>query len=241
MRTLIAGFAAICALACAAESPVPEEARRLLFAGRYEQAAKRYRALLAADPGWGEGYDGLVRALLAAKKTPEAYKVYADALKRAPNTAGGQTAAGRALFRGGEFQKALDVFGAALRLDPAYGPAACGVARVAAVMSRFETSQRMAALAHRLAPDDPEAILLWADTVKDHAERLRALETALAIYDRDTGPAKRLAQQVAVGEGGRRTPPPRAPIALPALRDETRSAERWCPRTLRLICQSNSP
>ena len=206
MRTLIVGFVAVCALAYATESPARQEARRLLFAGRYTQAAARYRALLAADPGWGEGYDGLVRALLAAKKTPEAYQAFADVLKRAPNTAGGQTAAGRALFRGGEFQKALDVFIAALRLDPAYGPAACGVARVAAVMSRFETAQRMAALAHQLAPDDPEAILLWADTLKDHGERLRALETALAIYDRDSEPALSLAQQVAVEKalGGRR-------------------------------------
>ena len=198
MRTLIAGFAAICALACAAESPARQEARRLLFAGRYEQAAERYRALLAADPGWGDGYDGLVRALLAAKKTPEAYQVYADALKRAPNTAGGQTAAGRALFRGGEFQRAMGAFAAGLKLDPAYAPAACGLARVGAVMSRFETAQRMAALAHQLASDDPEAILLWADTLKDHAERLRALEAALAVYDRDSEPAKRLAEQVAV-------------------------------------------
>ena len=198
MRTVIAGFAAICALACAAQPPSREEARRLLFAGRYEQAAKPYRALLAADPGWGDGYDGLVRALVAAKKAPEAYKVYADVLRRAPNTAGRQTAAGRVLFRDGEFQKALDVFSAALQLDPAYASAACGIARVAAVMSRFETAARMAALAHRLAPDDPEIILVWADTLKDHAEHLRALATALAVYDHDSEPAKRLAQQVAI-------------------------------------------
>ncbi len=198
MRTLIAGFAVICALACAAELPDRQEARRLLFAGHYELAAKRYRTLVAADPGWGDGYDCLVRALLAAKKTREAYKVYADVLKGAPITAGRQTAAGRVLFRDGEFQKAMEAFSAALQLEPAYAPAACGIARVAAVMSRFETAGRMATLAHRLAPDDPEAILLWADTLKDHTERLRALATALAIYDRDSEPAKRLAQQVAV-------------------------------------------
>jgi len=203
----MASLAAVCALAWAAESPAREEARRLLYAGRYEQAAERYRALLAGDPGWGEGYDGLVRALLAAKKTPEAYQAFAQALNRAPNTAGAQTAAGRAMFRGGELKKAAEAFDAALKLDPRYASAVSGVARLASCTSRFQTAERLAAVAHQLAPDDPEMIVAWAETVKDRGERIQALEKALAIYDRDSESAPRLEHQIAVEKAvaGRRT------------------------------------
>ncbi len=207
MRIVAALAVACTAISAAADLPAREDARRLLFSGQHEQAAARYRALLDADAGWAEGYDGLVRALLAAKNAPEACRVLAGAPSNLINTAPLQTAAGRVMFRRGQLRVASNLFDVAAKLDPRYAGAVSGLARLALCTSRFQTAARLAAQAHQLAPDDPETIEVWAETLQDRGERVKALDRLLAIYAPGSTPAVRVAREVAVQKalGDRRT------------------------------------
>jgi|SRR5215469_5139033 len=83
-----AGRAIAIILSCAAfvgafqasDAEGPTAAKAALFNARYDIAADLYRKELARNPGWDDGYHGLVRALLRSHHADEAFKAAEDGL-----------------------------------------------------------------------------------------------------------------------------------------------------------------
>lgn len=183
-------------MVCAAGAPSKEDAQKALYAARWAEAAEMYRQILAVEPGWGPGWDALVRALLEAYETPEAYAAADEALKNAPDSAGALTASGRVLYRRGEMPKAEGAFNDALRRDPHCAAALEGLARIYALLARYRMAEHFALAAYRAQPDDPELMIAYANSLRG-AEHISALERALAIFDPTTREAHALEAHIA--------------------------------------------
>src|SRR5579872_3948205 len=72
------------------------EARKELFAARYENAVALYSKVVAQEPVNGDAWCGLVRADLGLHRSRDAYAAAEQALSKAPQSAGAQTAQGLA-------------------------------------------------------------------------------------------------------------------------------------------------
>jgi tetratricopeptide (TPR) repeat protein len=195
---------ALMAVACSAQAGPLQEAEKELFAARYGNAAKLYAAALAADPADSRAYYGLVRSLIGDHRSGEAYAVAAKALQRNPQTPDTQTAAGMAAFRSGDIAKAGEYFRAALKLDPDHAGALRGLASVETAICRFKTARDLLLAAWRSSPGDPQLTIAHAETLKG-AERVKALQEALATLDPDSQEARGLRASIANGlaMGGR--------------------------------------
>lgn len=175
---------------------LPVEARKELFAARYENAAKLYARLVMEQPGSGDAWYGLVRAQLEAHHPKEAYSAASDAIQKAPGTPGAQTAAGLAAWRKAEVPQAEQYFRAALKLNPDYPGALRGLATIYASLSKFRTARDLRLKAWNYSPDDPELMIAHANTLKG-AEHIAALESVLPWLDPDTEPARNLRVHIA--------------------------------------------
>lgn len=167
------------------------EARSALYAARYEQAIELYRKYLCQNPTAGDGYYGLVRALLRSHHSQDAFAAADEALRNAPGTAGAETAAGMADYRRGDLQKAEEHLRAALKVDSKYPGALMGLASIYSTVSKFKTSRDMRLDAFRDSPDDPELMIAHANTLTGVAH-ITALEQVLAIYDPASEEARNL-------------------------------------------------
>ena len=184
------------AASCQALAFDDADARKELFAARYENAVALYSKLLAQDPAEGDAWYGLVRAELGLHQSREAYAAAEQALSKAPESAGAQTAAGLAMYRRGDVSKAEAYFRAALKIKPDYPGALTGMASVYATVSRFKTARDLHLAAYREVPEDPELMVAHANTLKG-AEHIAALEQALARFDPASEQARNLRVHIA--------------------------------------------
>jgi tetratricopeptide (TPR) repeat protein len=184
------------ALSCQALAFDEPDARKELFAARYENAVALYSKLLAEQPAETDAGYGLVRAELGLHQSREAYAAAEQALRKAPESAGAQTAAGLAMYRRGEVAKAEAYFRAALKINPNYPGALTEMASVYATVSRFKTARELRLAAYGQAPDDPELMAVHANTLKG-AEHIAALEEALGRFDPASEQARNLRVHIA--------------------------------------------
>ncbi len=168
-----------------------EDAKRELYAARYKKAADLYSRARAENPNQPELVYGLVRALLRDHRSQDAYAAAADALERNPKAAAVQTAAGLAAYRRGELSEAEKFFRSALQLNTDDPGALRGLASLYSAVSAFHAARELDLKAYRAAPDDPELMLHYADTLK-RAEHIAALEKVLPILDPDSEEAQKL-------------------------------------------------
>jgi tetratricopeptide (TPR) repeat protein len=143
-------------------------ARALARAGRSEDAAQMYRAILARFPANARARDGLaglpgsggaeaVRALLRAGK-PDAALVRLEPLIAAdPESAGLRVLAGGALARLGFHERALAQYARALALDPGHDAAAFGAANMLYLLGRFDEAAEKFAQVLAAAPEHADA------------------------------------------------------------------------------------
>jgi tetratricopeptide (TPR) repeat protein len=186
---------ALAGFVCAGSNPL-EDARKELYAARYDHAVELYRKTLALDPAQPEAYYGLVRALLRSHHSAEAYEAADQGLSKAPQTAGVETAAGMAIYRRGDLIKAQDYFAAALKIDANYPGALEGLAVINNAASQFAKGRRLSLEAYKNSPDDPALMSIHANTLKG-AEHLAALAELLAIYDPQSREARAVRAHIA--------------------------------------------
>ncbi|HZU28532.1 MAG TPA: aspartyl protease family protein [Bryobacteraceae bacterium] len=191
IRTLILSVIAAAALAASVQAPSRASAQADLYAARWNHAAESYRQILAVDPAWAEGWDGLVRALLEAHRSGEAFVAADEAAHHAPGAAPVETALGRVAFRRGDITAAEREFRAALKADPNYAGALHGMAAIHALWSRFATARTLEMAACKSQPGDPELIRACADATHG-PEHIAALERALGFLDASTREARDL-------------------------------------------------
>jgi tetratricopeptide (TPR) repeat protein len=170
------------ALGGAESSPAVTDARKALFAARYADAVDLYSRVIGRDPAEGEAWYGLVRAQIGMHHPGEAHLAAEQALRKAPGSAGAETAAGLAEYRLGDLAKAEEYFRAALKIKPDYAGALMGLGSIDSAISLPKSARDLRLMAYRQTPDDPELMVLYADTLKGEA-RTQALEGALAQLD----------------------------------------------------------
>jgi len=180
----------------ATDAPQNVAALHEVYSAHWSRAAELCRAIVRADPSQGDAWDCLVRALIEDHRADEAYAAADEALKSAPESAGAYTAQGRALYRQGQLAAAETAFQKAIHRDARSAGALAGLVRVRHTVAKHKSAEALATMAYHAAPDDPELILGWANTLKG-AEHIEALRRALAIYDPETREAKSLRAHIA--------------------------------------------
>jgi tetratricopeptide (TPR) repeat protein len=225
--------------------PSFSEAQAELFAARYDHAVDLYKTILKQEPATSDAWYGLVRAHLGLHHSRDAYAAADEALLKAPETAGAQTAAGLAMYRRGELAKAETFFRAALKIKPDYSGALRGMASVYSSIALYKTARDLRLRAYSLSPEDPELMVAHANTLKGDAH-IKALETALAIYDPASTEARNLRIHVstdrATGEKKLRrlvSPYTASKVRLTAILDGPRR-QRGVGITLRLNGKQNA-
>jgi tetratricopeptide (TPR) repeat protein len=174
------------------------EARKELFAARYENAIALYSKVVAETPADGDAWYGLVRAHLGLHRSRDAYAAAEQALSKAPQSAGAQTAEGLAMYRRGDLAKAEAYFRAALKIDPNYPGALTGLASVDSAISMSKSARDLRLLAWAKSPDDPQLMAFHADAMKGD-EHIASLEAAMARLDPASEEARDLRVHIANG------------------------------------------
>jgi tetratricopeptide (TPR) repeat protein len=180
----------------AADMDAAREAEKELFAARYDHAAELYSRLVHDDPGFAAGYYGLVRAYIAGYRAQEGYSAAEEAVRHVAETAEGQTAAAMAAWRRGDVIGADRCFKKAFKLNPNFAGALYGLSLVYSSISKFKSARGQVAAAHQLAPNDPEMIEAWANTLQGK-EHIAGLERALTIFDPASREARMLRAHIA--------------------------------------------
>ena len=181
-RLLIISLLPAALVAADSVSDTAAEARRELFTGHSDFAAKLYARVVAAEPSSGDAWYGLVRSQLEGHHPKEAQASADDALKKAPGTPGAETAAGMADWRSGQLNDSIKHFGAALKLDPKYAGALAGMAVVESALAKSRTARDLWTRAWMASPDDPALIAAHSASSKG-TDQIAGLEKALAGLD----------------------------------------------------------
>jgi tetratricopeptide (TPR) repeat protein len=142
-----------------------ESARGL---GRIEDAEAAFRQLIAAQPQYADGLEGLARLLTAERRHEEAVDVRQEAVRMQPTSEAARVRLAQALARAGHAGRARAAFDAALDLDTADAA----------------THNALGRFLHTVG--DTAAAL-------DHLDQAIRLAPELAAYHRDAGVARHLA------------------------------------------------
>ena len=154
-------------------------AEMLYRAGRFEEAAAKYQALVKADPKLGPAQDGLIHSLLREQKVDEAQAAAVRALTLLPNAAPLATAMGDVQFRLGEMPEAERSYLKAMNLNPKDPAPYLALARVYRAYSLYRRAYDELERAHQIAPDSPAMERIWVSTLPPR-ERIAAIEAFLA-------------------------------------------------------------
>lgn len=154
----------------------PSEADKALLAADFARAELLYRDALKARPDEVTLHIGLVHALLRQQKLQQASDAANMALAAAPQDASLIALRGEVEYRQGAPWSAGKSADEARKLDPCNVRAILLSARLARLASMFATSKKLIRDAHLLDPQDPDARLLWINTLplKERAVELDA-------------------------------------------------------------------
>jgi tetratricopeptide (TPR) repeat protein len=186
-KTTSAASCAACALRGGDAKPAGEaealttvkQADQLYAQGKFQEAAAKYEAALKVSGNLEVAQAGLTVAQLHAGKTDQALQTVIAALGAHPDSARLMATLGKVTFRRGEMAEAEQAFQAALQIDGKNVDAYVGLARLYEAISMHATSYAALKRAHDLDAKDPEAQLLWLQTLPRN-ERLPALQAYLA-------------------------------------------------------------
>jgi len=154
-------------------------AEMLYRAGRFEEAAAKFQAMVKADPKLAPAQVGLVHSLLREEKVEEAQAAAIRALALLPNAAPLATALGDVQFRLGEMPEAERSYLKAVNLNPKDPAPYLALARVYRAYSLYRRAYDELERAHQIAPDSPAMERIWVRTLPPR-ERIAAIEAFLA-------------------------------------------------------------
>lgn len=164
------------------------EASALYCQGHFDQAAAIYAKLISAEPTNAAAHTGLVRSLLKDEKIAEARTAAENALRLISGSAALHTVRGEIHFREAQFPEAQSAFTRALALDDGEARAHLGLGKILFSESRFAGAKIEFDKAHALAPDDPEILWMWSETLENADDQIRALERYLTIATSEPAP-----------------------------------------------------
>jgi len=154
-------------------------ADQLYKAGKFAEAAEKYKALLKIDPKLVAAEAGLIESLLREQKIDDASSEAVKALAAQPNSAVLLATMGDVQFRLGEMTEAETSYHKALQIDPRELRAYLGLARIYRAYSFYRHAYDALKAAHQIAPDDPEVQRWWLSRLS-RRERIAAIEAYLA-------------------------------------------------------------
>src|ERR1035438_4365889 len=164
----------------AATQPADLSSAGMLYrAGRFEEAAAEFQAMVKADPKLVPAQVGLVHSLLRQEKIEEAHAAAIRALTLLPNAAPLATAMGDVQFRLGEMPEAERSYLKAVNLNPKDPAPYLALARVYRAYSLYRRAYDELERAHQIAPDSPAMERIWVSTLPPR-ERIAAIEAFLA-------------------------------------------------------------
>ncbi len=146
--------------------PVPDNpdltaADQLYKAGKFAAAAEKYQALLKIDAKLVPAEAGLIESWLHQEKIDEASAEATKALGAQPNSAALLAAMGDVQFRLAKMPEAEASYYKALKIDPRELRACLGLVRLYRAYSLYRRAYDALAVAHQIAPDDPEVQRSW--------------------------------------------------------------------------------
>ena len=164
--------------------PVPDNpdltaADQLYKAGKFAAAAEKYQALLKIDAKLVPAEAGLIESWLHQEKIDEASAEATKALGAQPNSAALLAAMGDVQFRLAKMPEAEASYYKALKIDPRELRACLGLVRLYRAYSLYRRAYDALAVAHQIAPDDPQVQRWWFNTLP-RRERMAAIEAYLA-------------------------------------------------------------
>jgi predicted aspartyl protease len=164
----------------AATQPADLSSAGMLYrAGRFEEAAAEFQAMVKADPKLVPAQVGLVHSLLRQEKIEEAHAAAIRALTLLPNAAPLATAMGDVQFRLGEMPEAERSYLKAVNLNPKDPAPYLALARVYRAYSLYRRAYDELERAHQIATDSPAMERIWVSTLPPR-ERIAAIEAFLA-------------------------------------------------------------
>ncbi len=178
--TMFLSFGALAQNAKSApDNPDLMAADRLYNAGKFAEAADKYQALLKLDAKLVAAEAGLIESLLHQQKIDEASAEAVKALGAQPNSAALLAATGEVQFRLAKMPEAEASYFKALQIDRRELRACLGLVRLYRAYSLYRRAYDALAVAHQIAPNDPEVQRRWFSQLP-RRERLAAIEAYLA-------------------------------------------------------------
>ena len=157
------------------------QADKLYMAGKFDEAAEQYRALVVADSQDANAQIGLVRSLLRAEHLHEAFLAGSAAQKAIPTNANIRVAFGDVVYRSGNFDDAYRLYLTGITLDDHCARAFLGAAMVHRSSFRRKSARSCFIKAYELDPNDPDIIRGYAATLPSDEEHALLLERFLGL------------------------------------------------------------
>lgn len=160
-----------------------DAAREALYAGRVDEAADTYGALLHANPADGEAAEGRVRALIALDRHAEALAEARERHSAWPADARIASALGEAMFRSGLFEE-VETLLEPLAQKPT-APVRCLVVlgRLRGAQGRHSEGRELLRRALGAAPRDRDVLFWAAEAADTRGETIELLEQFLELAE----------------------------------------------------------
>jgi protein O-GlcNAc transferase len=153
-------------------------AAMLAGAGRFEDAAGRYREAIRRDAKFPQAHNGLGNALVQLGRLEEAVASYAAASRLKPDAPEPWFNSAQPLYRLGRLEEAATACRKALRLKPGYGEAQIQLGNIRSAQGRLAEAEDCYRAALRLNPNAAEAHRNLGDALAN----LNRFEEAVAAY-----------------------------------------------------------
>lgn len=157
------------------------QADKLYLAGKFEEAAGQYQALVTANTQDGDAQVGLVRSLLLAERFHEAFQAGKAAQNALPGRADIRVAFGDVVYRTGNFDDAYKLYLSGIALDDHCARCFLGAALVHRASFRRKSARACFAKAYELDPNDPDIIRGYSATLAADEDRALLLEKFLEL------------------------------------------------------------
>ena len=155
-------------------------------AGKFDEAATKYRAVLDAEPRNVDARYWLTRTLLEKGEASEALAAIEQGLQWEPEDPVFLQGLGEVRYRMGEIEEARTSFLAALGHDSNLPRARLGLAKVLIGEGRYKSAKFHLQRAYELDPNDPEIILAWSRTFSGGQDEIALLRRYLELTKNET-------------------------------------------------------